>query len=90
MQQGCFLQFAKAPRVGAVKTRLQPVLTPSRAAAVARTLIARVASALDAAPCGWDVCLVADEPEDPFLRELYAAWGKPERVAQYAEPGDAR
>lgn len=24
------------------------------------------------------------------LRELYAAWGKPERVAQYAEPGDAR
>ena len=85
MQQGCFLQFAKAPRVGAVKTRLQPVLTPSRAAAVARTLSARVASALDAAPCGWDVCLVADEPEDPFLRELAARHG---RVVHEQGPGD--
>ncbi|MBK6584077.1 MAG: hypothetical protein IPG20_14490 [Gammaproteobacteria bacterium] len=62
MRRGCFLQFAKAPRTGQVKTRLQPALTASQAAAVARRLSADVAAALDAIPSGWDAVMCADEP----------------------------
>ncbi len=73
---GCFLQFAKAPRAGAVKTRLHARFTPAAAAAVARELTCRVAAALGAIPAGWDAMLCADDPADEFLRGLAARAGR--------------
>ncbi|MBP8925813.1 MAG: TIGR04282 family arsenosugar biosynthesis glycosyltransferase [Pseudomonadales bacterium] len=85
MRRGCFLQFAKAPRAGRVKTRLQPALTALQAAALARVLTAHVAAALDAIPPGWDAFICADEPGDPFLCELAA---RHKRVIREQGAGD--
>ena len=76
MRNGCFLQFAKAPRVGFVKTRLQPALSARQAAGVARFLTERVADALREIPSGWEACLCVDDPEDAFLRSLAARHGR--------------
>jgi uncharacterized protein len=73
---GCIVQFAKAPRPGLAKTRLCGRLSEQQAAAVARTLVRTVSAALDRAPQGWSVRLCADDPEDPFLRELAAGSGR--------------
>lgn len=77
---GCFLQFAKAPRAGAVKTRLHRRLSPAAAADVARELTCRVAAALRAIPAGWDAALCVDDTTDAFLRELAAREGRAMRV----------
>jgi len=71
-RRGCVLQFAKAPRAGAVKTRLVPALSPAAAAAVARHLTERVAQSLRAVPSGWDAELCVDDPADDFLAALAA------------------
>lgn len=73
---GCFLQFAKAPRAGAVKTRLHGQLSPAGAAEVARELTRRVAAALRAVPAGWEATLCVDDTTDAFLRELAAREGR--------------
>lgn len=75
-RRGCFLQFAKAPRAGAVKTRLHEQLSPAVAAEVARELTRRVAAALRAVPAGWDATLCVDDSTDAFLRELAAREGR--------------
>jgi len=68
--RGCFLQFAKAPVPGAVKTRLQPLLGADAAAAVAARMIEAVSDALAAAaPHGWESILCADDPEHLHLRD---------------------
>jgi hypothetical protein len=74
--RGCFLQFAKAPHAGAVKTRLQGALGPDAAAAVARRLSCRVAQSLRALPPGWVAELCVDDPRDPFLVGLAAREGR--------------
>jgi uncharacterized protein len=79
-RRGCFLQFAKAPRAGAVKTRLHRRLAPAAAADVARELTCRVAAALRAVPAGWDVVLCVDDTADVFLRELAAREGREMRA----------
>ena len=79
-RRGCFLQFAKAPRTGAVKTRLHPRLAPAAAADVARELTCRVAAALRAVPAGWDAALCVDDTTDAFLRELAAREGRDMRA----------
>lgn len=75
-RRGCFLQFAKAPRAGAVKTRLHGQLSPAAAAEVARELTCRVAAALRAIPAGWDAALCVDDTADAFLQELAAREGR--------------
>lgn len=77
---GCFLQFAKAPRAGAVKTRLHGQLSPAEAAEVARELTRRVAAALRAVPSGWDAMLYVDDTTDAFLRELATREGRAMRA----------
>jgi len=77
---GCFLQFAKAPRAGAVKTRLHGQLSPAAAAEVARELTRRVAAALRAIPSGWDAALCVDDTTDAFLQELAVREGRALRV----------
>lgn len=74
-RHGSVLLFAKAPRPGRVKTRLQPPLGEQQAAAVARALLAGAANRLRAAPAGWEAVLCADDPHDPFLRGLAAVHG---------------
>lgn len=75
-RRGCFLQFAKAPRAGAVKTRLHEQLSPAAAAEVARELTRRVAAALRGVPAGWDATLCVDDTTDAFLRELATREGR--------------
>lgn len=75
-RRGRFLQFAKAPRAGAVKTRLHAGLGPEQASAVARELTVRVACALRELPAGWDAVLCVDDPADDFLGGLAAQEGR--------------
>ena len=51
---GCFLQFAKAPRAGAVKTRLHGQLAPAAAAVHAKNI-----------PCGTAPAIVSKAPKIP-------------------------
>jgi len=67
---GCFVQFAKAPREGKVKTRLQPCLSAAEAADVARAMTLQVARSLFARPAGWDAFLCVDDAADAFLCQL--------------------
>ena len=83
----CFLQFAKAPRAGAVKTRLHEQLSPAAAAEVARELTCRVAAALRAVPVGWEVTLCVDDTTDAFLRELASREGRTLRAQGDADLG---
>lgn len=64
------MQFAKAPRPGRVKTRLQPALSATEAAAIARQLCEHVAGSLAAAARCWDLRLYVDHEQDSFLRAL--------------------
>jgi uncharacterized protein len=75
-RSGCFLQFAKAPRAGAVKTRLHERLGPEGAVAVARHLTLRVAESLRALPPGWAARLCVDDTSDPFLAGLATREGR--------------
>lgn len=86
--RGCFLQFAKAPRAGAVKTRLQGALGAEAAAAVARRLSCRVAQSLRALPSGWVAELCVDDPHDPFLRGLAAREGRALRAQGGGDLGE--
>jgi uncharacterized protein len=79
-RRGCFLQFAKAPRAGSVKTRLHARLAPEEAAGVARDLVRDVAGALRAIPADWDAALCVDDTSDPFLLELATHERRPLRA----------
>lgn len=75
--RGCFVQFAKAPLPGRVKTRIAERHGDEAAAAIARTLTEDVAAALCAAPAGWSSALCVDDPADPFLLTLAATHRRP-------------
>jgi hypothetical protein len=75
--RGCFVQFAKAPRPGRVKTRIAERHGDDAAAAIARTLTEDVAAALCAAPPGWSSAFCVDDPADPFLVTLAATHRRP-------------
>jgi len=65
---------AKAPRAGAVKTRLVPPLTPEQAAAVARLLLEETIRRFPpAVPAAWSLFL--DGTPEPWLRELCTSRG---------------
>jgi uncharacterized protein len=74
---GCFVQFAKAPREGMVKTRLQPAVSPAQAADIARAMTLHVARCLEQRPAHWDVLLCADDSADAFLRGLAESFKRP-------------
>jgi rSAM/selenodomain-associated transferase 1 len=60
-----------------VKTRIAERYGAREAAAIARTLTERVAEALGAAPLGWSSAFCVDDPTDPFLVALAAAYRRP-------------
>lgn len=62
-------QFARAPRVGAVKTRLQPPLTASAAYALHCELVRWTSATLAAADFGGVELWVTDSPDDPLFRD---------------------
>jgi rSAM/selenodomain-associated transferase 1 len=68
------LQFTREPRLGAVKTRLQPLLGARGALALHLDLMRRTARTLCAVPDCRRELWVAGDPAHPLLREC-AGWG---------------
>jgi hypothetical protein len=62
-------QFARAPRVGAVKTRLQPPLTAGAACALHCELVRWTSTTLAAADFSAVELWVTDSPDDPLFRD---------------------
>src|SRR5579859_7366166 len=53
--RSAFALMAKAPRVGSVKTRLVPPLTPGEAAELSRRFIQDMAASIARVGCDWSV-----------------------------------
>jgi rSAM/selenodomain-associated transferase 1 len=78
--------FIKAPRVGAVKTRLCPPLSPAQACALHRAFaedLLRLCGAVKQA----DVILSSDDPRHPFIVELARRHGVPIRAQRGRDLG---
>jgi hypothetical protein len=75
------LLFARAPREGRVKTRLEPALGPGGAARLYRAFLEDAARGYGL-PCPWSPVLCADpDPDDPAFRDVFAPPWRLERQA---------
>ncbi|UTA49434.1 TIGR04282 family arsenosugar biosynthesis glycosyltransferase [Simiduia sp. 21SJ11W-1] len=82
MPRGIIIQFAKLPRAGHVKTRMQPVLTTAQSCALHQALLAHSFETVQrwsAAKPGWGHCLAVTDPEDAHWGRFQAPlWAQPE------------